>query len=361
MAMKLAENIRAMRRANRLTQEQLAEVLGVTVGAVHKWEARLSVPELPIIMELADFFDTSVDALLGYELKDNRLAAIEARLWRFHAEKDAEGLSEAEKALKKYPNAFGVAYASAALYHGIGMEAHDSALLRRALELYEKARQLLPQNRDATVNDQILCGSVAQVWFALGEKERSVELSKAQNAGNLYSPMIGVVLATELNRPEEALPYLSRSLVKVFNDSVYVTLGLASVYRARRDSDGGIAILEWALRTLRGLKREDRPDFIDKLSTVFHASLAGFLLDAGDGDAARASLERALSLARGFDAAPDYSLLNLRFICQSERTGATYDILGATATEAVENVLGDIGSDALWKIYHEINDQIPLS
>lgn len=39
MTLRLAENIRTMRKARVLTQEQLAEVLGVTVGAVYKWEA----------------------------------------------------------------------------------------------------------------------------------------------------------------------------------------------------------------------------------------------------------------------------------------------------------------------------------
>lgn len=73
MEMKLAENIRAFRKRQGLTQEQLAEVLGVTVGAVYKWESKLSQPELKMIMAIADFFDTSVDVLLGYEMKDNRL------------------------------------------------------------------------------------------------------------------------------------------------------------------------------------------------------------------------------------------------------------------------------------------------
>ena len=41
MAIRLAENIRAFRKARGLTQEQLSEVLGVTVGAVYKWEARI--------------------------------------------------------------------------------------------------------------------------------------------------------------------------------------------------------------------------------------------------------------------------------------------------------------------------------
>ena len=80
MVTKLSENIRKFRKERGLTQEQLAEVLGVTVGAVYKWEARLSQPELSMVMELADFFDTSVDVLLGYEMRDNRLEVCLARL-----------------------------------------------------------------------------------------------------------------------------------------------------------------------------------------------------------------------------------------------------------------------------------------
>ena len=110
--MKLAENIRAYRRARSLTQEQLAEVLDVTGGAVYKWEAGLSQPELRTLMEMADFFDISVDALLGYEVKDNRLSATVERLKRCRYTKDDAGFAEAEKALKKYPNAFAVAYNS---------------------------------------------------------------------------------------------------------------------------------------------------------------------------------------------------------------------------------------------------------
>ena len=106
--MKLSENIRAFRRARGLTQKQLAEVLDVTVGAVYKRESGQSTPELATILELADFFDTSVDALLGYEMKDNRLQATVERLRRCRDEKDRACFAEAEKALKKYPNSFDV-------------------------------------------------------------------------------------------------------------------------------------------------------------------------------------------------------------------------------------------------------------
>ena len=354
MEMKLADNIRAFRKERALTQEQLAEVLGVTVGAVYKWEARLSVPELPLIVEMADFFDTSVDALLGYEMKDNRLGATEERLWLYHREKNRDGLNEVEKALRKYPGAFTIAYAGATLYHGIGLEAKDNRMLRRALELYEKARQLLPQNRDATINEQTLCSSIAGIHFALGEEERGIQLLKEQNAGNLYSALIGVVLAAEMNRPEEAAPYLSRGLMLAFNGIIYVAMGYANVYRARHDCENGRAILNWAIGALRGLKATDAPDFVDKICTVLYAHLSAFRRMAGEVDAARESLRQAVALARRFDAAPDYSCRNTRFIVEGEQAASAYDTLGATAMDALENALKDIGDAALWTMVQEL-------
>ena len=54
MNINLSDNIRAHRRAYSLTQQQLADALGVTVGAVYKWEANLSTPDLKLLVELAD-------------------------------------------------------------------------------------------------------------------------------------------------------------------------------------------------------------------------------------------------------------------------------------------------------------------
>jgi len=353
MEMKLSENIRAQRKARGLTQEQLAEVLGVTVGAVYKWEAGMSTPELPLIVEMADFFDTSVDALLGYALKDNRLKAIESRLWQYHREKNREGLAEVERALKKYPNAFVIAYVGATLYHGIGMEAKDAAMLRRALALYERARQLLPQNRDATISDQTLCSAMGGVYFALGEREKGLHILMEQNADHLYSALIGTVLASEMGRPEEALPYLSQGLVRTIHEMIYLVMGYARLFASRRDPENGIALLKWGIRTLQSLKASNAPDYLDKVCAVLFTHLAGFQLDSGDRSGSEDSLRRAIELSRRFDAAADASMLNLRFVQKGD--GSFYDQLGDTARQAVENALRDIRSEALWTIYHGLS------
>lgn len=66
MELKLGANIQAMRRERGMTQEQLATAMGVTVGAVSKWEKGSCYPDVQLIPELAEFFGTSVDVLLGY-------------------------------------------------------------------------------------------------------------------------------------------------------------------------------------------------------------------------------------------------------------------------------------------------------
>ena len=150
---KLAQRIRSFRKEWGLTQEQLAQALGVTAGAVYKWEAELSVPDISLIVALADFFDTSVDVLLGYEMKDNRQEAAVERLREFKARKDCAGLAEAEKALTKYPNSFEVVHSAAALYQLFGIEKKENALLRRACALFEQSLCLLSQNRDPEIGE----------------------------------------------------------------------------------------------------------------------------------------------------------------------------------------------------------------
>ena len=104
MKIHLAENIRQLRKARGMMQEQLAEALGVSVGAVSKWERGAAVPDLAYILELADLFGVSLDALLGYEMQNNAASATEARIHQLQQSKRFdEAALEAEKALLRYP------------------------------------------------------------------------------------------------------------------------------------------------------------------------------------------------------------------------------------------------------------------
>ena len=60
---RLGENIAALRRAAGLTQELLADRLGVTSQAVSKWERQLSCPDVSLLPAMADLFGVSIDEL----------------------------------------------------------------------------------------------------------------------------------------------------------------------------------------------------------------------------------------------------------------------------------------------------------
>ncbi len=349
MEMQLAENIRRFRRERALTQEQLSEALGVTAGAVYKWEAKMSVPELNLIVEMADLFDTSVDVLLGYEMKDNRLETTVKRLQEYRRRKDRTGLTEAEKAIKKHPNSFPVVRECAALYNCFGLESGDRELLRRALVLMEQSLLLQSQNTDPRVSEQTLCGQMATAFLGLDEPEKAVELMKAHNAGGMHNHMIGQVLALG-GHTGEALPFLSEALAQIVTELIHTITGYINVYFPRGDYDSAQAVLRCGIDFFLGLRKENTPNFLDKIGSGFLAVLAQAQFLSGQPDKARSSLERAREMAAFFDAAPSYDESDIRFIGRIEGASA-YDTIGATAAEVIRNIVADSGNDAfiaLW-------------
>lgn len=62
--MDFSEKLLTLRKANNLTQEQLAEKLEVSRQSVSKWESGQATPELEKIVALSAVFDVSTDYLL---------------------------------------------------------------------------------------------------------------------------------------------------------------------------------------------------------------------------------------------------------------------------------------------------------
>ncbi|MDE6739841.1 MAG: helix-turn-helix domain-containing protein, partial [Lachnospiraceae bacterium] len=62
--MNLSKKIYEMRKAHGLSQEQLAEKLGVSRQSVSKWESGESIPELERLVEISKVFNVTTDYLL---------------------------------------------------------------------------------------------------------------------------------------------------------------------------------------------------------------------------------------------------------------------------------------------------------
>ena len=66
-----SENIVRLRKINQMTQEDIAEAVGVSRQAVAKWESGETIPDLEKCKLLAELFGVSLDDLANYEPEDN--------------------------------------------------------------------------------------------------------------------------------------------------------------------------------------------------------------------------------------------------------------------------------------------------
>ena len=71
--MKIGGFLQELRREKGLTQEQLAEMTGVARRTVSRWETGSNMPDLDILIELADFYDVDLREILNGERKSERM------------------------------------------------------------------------------------------------------------------------------------------------------------------------------------------------------------------------------------------------------------------------------------------------
>lgn len=62
--MNVADRIQNLRKAKGISQEQLADVIGVSRQAVSKWESEQTTPDLEKIILMSEYFDVTTDYLL---------------------------------------------------------------------------------------------------------------------------------------------------------------------------------------------------------------------------------------------------------------------------------------------------------
>ena len=74
----LSENIRAIRKSNGLSQEELAIKLNVVRQTVSKWEQGLSVPDADMLISLSEAFETPVSTLLGETVMESEVDDLKA-------------------------------------------------------------------------------------------------------------------------------------------------------------------------------------------------------------------------------------------------------------------------------------------
>lgn len=312
MKIKLAENIKAFRKERKMTQEQLAEALGVTVGAVHKWEKDLSTPDLSLIFAMADLFGTSTDVLLGYQWQNGNAGDAVKKVQQLIREKNfKDAVAEAEKAMKKFPNNFEIVYQGAMAYlewsHTFdmngGIKDYQEKAHTRGEEVFKHALELLPQNKDPEISRVSLSRQFAEFHEFCMYIYRAIDVLKESNVCGINNAIIGRLYVSYIHEPAKAEEYLSKAYTTVLRDMDMVILGFAEILGGREDYKNALACVEWSRKVLQGIQPEGDVTELDRYNIFLDVSCSHICCAAGDVDNTKRYLKRALEKAIRFDAA----------------------------------------------------------
>jgi len=107
MRSRIGDNIKFFRGQKGMTQEQLAELLGISHQSVSKWESGITIPDVMLLPELAKIFHVSIDDIFGY-IDSDEVHNVQSLMRRIDDATQHSDLKEAEKICRKglelYPN-----------------------------------------------------------------------------------------------------------------------------------------------------------------------------------------------------------------------------------------------------------------
>ncbi|QUC66930.1 helix-turn-helix domain-containing protein [Aristaeella hokkaidonensis] len=142
--MYLSANLKKYRIMKELTQEDVAEYLGITAQSVSKWERGESYPDITFLPALANIFETSVDLLLGMDTirAEETRRGIHAKAVAYQQEEDYEAAAKTyREALLTYPNDPGMMLGLAGALALQGETAEAIELMEKGLPLSANEKQ----------------------------------------------------------------------------------------------------------------------------------------------------------------------------------------------------------------------------
>ena len=130
-----------------ITQDELAAHIGVSKGAVSKWETGSSLPDISLLPQLASYFDISIDELIGYQpqMEKEDIQKLYIRLSKdFSVLPFDEVLAECLEIIKKYYSCYPLLFQlGSLLINHIAQAANPeqmTQIMEKALECFHRVR-----------------------------------------------------------------------------------------------------------------------------------------------------------------------------------------------------------------------------
>ncbi len=179
MEMTIGANIKRLRTAKNITQEQLSVAMNVTCAAVSKWERGETYPDITLLQPLAYFFGVTLDELMGYDQEKIQAEIDEViALYRKHWN-DKKGREIIVKAYRDYPNDYWIMHYYMWNIGGDFADNDPSVLIARKGEFLAICERIL----EGCTEENLRLGAWnmrAKILHAEGKTDEALEIYKTK-------------------------------------------------------------------------------------------------------------------------------------------------------------------------------------
>lgn len=306
--LKIGENLKKFRLNRELTQEQLADILGVSAQAVSRWENNTTYPDITLLPIIASYFEITIDELMGMENFKNQenikelLAKIDKNAGNGQI---YDNILLLRDAVKTYPTNYQLMFrlvnqlTFCQYKDGRGLDEDETNALNR--EAVEVGNRILSRCTDSEIINRTI-QQLCYIYSRLGETKKAIEYAKKL-------PDIGAcstVILGDIYEGEQQKLHLQQA-VKYYTSVFWCNLrNMADLeYKDKiMTNTQRIAILKKALSLIDLVyENGDYLNFCDTAS-VTHRYIADIAMLEGDHELALISLEKAAEFAIMSDTLP---------------------------------------------------------
>lgn len=244
----IGKTILELRKGKNLTQEQLASMVGVSAGAVSKWENGNSTPDISLLAPLARALNTSVDILLSFQsqLSETDVANIKQELIEvfLHEGYDA-GEAKCLQYLNEYANSIQLKNEVASLiYMYLMMAKEPSEEFIKSKKQYSLALlQQVVDSREPKYTPMALF-AIAYIQMTMENYEESEKALKELPQNPIDSVNIHSILYIKQGKNNEAMKLCSNKLMYYMLYSCSMLSTLANVSKIEKNYDKAIFYLD---------------------------------------------------------------------------------------------------------------------
>ena len=204
--MKFGENLQKLRKEKGISQEQLAEQLGVTRQSVSKWESGNSYPEMDKIVAICNLFHCDMDVLINKDIIEERERKFNVEFLNGFAYIDNQGyILEISEQKLDLPVIQGISTQQEQIVEGNRLNEEDLVKLQTVIQIMSICKSY---ELDGKVSSIDITNKNDYVLYMESEK-KEIYLGDDSNLSNkmLYVPAI-----LEENKDKEGTIYLNGDL-----------------------------------------------------------------------------------------------------------------------------------------------------